>query len=49
MSLDEAKKTLQDNRRIADLKRTILENKVIDYIIENSTIEVERKSNLIKP
>lgn len=49
MSVEEAKKTLQDNRRIADLKRTILENKVIDYIIENSTVETERKSNLIKP
>ncbi len=48
MTIDEAKKSLQDNRRIADLKRTILENKVIDYIIENSTVEVERESNLIK-
>ena len=39
MTLEEARKTITENRRIADLKETILENKVIDFIIAGSTVE----------
>lgn len=40
MTLEEARKTITENRRIADLKETILENKVIDFIIAGSTVEI---------
>lgn len=39
MTLEEARKSITENRRIADLKETILENKVIDFIIAGSTVE----------
>lgn len=39
MTLEEARKTVTDNRRIADVKETILEHKVIEFITTNSTIE----------
>lgn len=41
MTLEEARKTITENRRIADLKETILENKVIDFIIAGSTVEID--------
>jgi trigger factor len=39
MTLEEARKTVTDNRRIADVKETILEHKVIEFITSNSTVE----------
>jgi trigger factor len=39
MTLEQARKTITENRRIADLKETILENKVIEHILNKSTIE----------
>lgn len=48
MSLEEAKKWVTDNRKVADLKETILENKVIEFITANSTIEAIY-SPLVKP
>jgi trigger factor len=39
MTLEEARKAVTDNRRIADVKDTILEHKVIEYITSNSTVE----------
>jgi trigger factor len=39
MTLEEARKSVTDNRRIADVKETILEHKVIEFITTNSTVE----------
>ncbi len=39
MTIDEAKKAVTDNRRIADVKDTILEHKVIEFVTSNSTVE----------
>ncbi|MCC6963072.1 MAG: trigger factor [candidate division Zixibacteria bacterium] len=39
MTLEQARKTVTDNRRIADLKETILEHKVIDLILNGSKVE----------
>ncbi len=39
ITLEEAKKSVTENRRIADVKETILEHKVIEFIIASSTIE----------
>lgn len=39
MTLEEARKSVTDNRRIADVKETILEHKVIEFITANSTVE----------
>ncbi|MGB5138569.1 MAG: trigger factor [Candidatus Zixiibacteriota bacterium] len=46
MTLEEARKSVTENRRIADLKETILENKVIDFIITGSTVETTIESPL---
>lgn len=48
MTLEEARKTITENRRIADLKETILENKVIDFIVAGSAVETVVDS-LIQP
>ncbi len=48
MTLEQAKKAITDNRRIADLKETILENKVVDFILAGSTVETVF-SPLVKP
>ena len=37
--LEEARKSVTDNRRIADVKETILEHKVIEFITAGSTVE----------
>ncbi len=39
MTLEEARKSVTDNHRIADVKETILEHKVIEFITASSTIE----------
>jgi trigger factor len=39
MTLEEARKSVTDNRRIADVKETILEHKVFEFITTSSTIE----------
>jgi trigger factor len=39
MTLEEAREQVTKSRRIADLKETILENKVIEFITNGSTIE----------
>ena len=39
MTLEQAKEQISSSRQVADLKERILESKVIDYIIANSTTE----------
>jgi trigger factor len=39
MTLEQAKKEVARSQQIADLKETILESKVLDHIIRNSTVE----------
>jgi trigger factor len=39
MTLEEARKSVTDNHRIADVKETILEHKVIEFITTGSTVE----------
>jgi len=39
MTLEEAKKRISDSRQIQDIRETILEDKVIDFITKNSEIE----------
>ncbi len=46
MTLEQAKKEVARSRQIADLKETILETKVLDHIIKNSTVEPIEKSSL---
>ncbi len=41
ITLEEARKSVTDNRRIADVKETILEHKVIEFITASSTVETE--------
>lgn len=48
MSIEAARREITENRKVADVKETILEKKVIDFIIANSTIETIY-SPLIKP
>lgn len=46
MTLEQAKKEVARSRQIADLKETILETKVLDHIIKNSTVEPVESSSL---